>query len=106
MTRRHGGSGLGLAICRRLCELMAGRIWVERSDYDVVLMDVQMPKLDGLETTRRIQESLGDDRPYIIAMTAHALPEERKHCFEAGMDDHFAKPFNLATLKAVLERCR
>ncbi len=70
---------------------------IDRSTYDVVLMDVQMPKLDGLEATRRIRAARGDDRPYIIAMTAHALPAERQHCFDAGMNDHFAKPFNLAT---------
>jgi len=72
--------------------------------YDAILMDVQMPVMDGLEATRRIK---GDDRfadlP-IIAMTAHALEEERQKCFAAGMVDHVAKPLDEEKLFAALAR--
>jgi CheY-like chemotaxis protein/nitrogen-specific signal transduction histidine kinase/HPt (histidine-containing phosphotransfer) domain-containing protein len=66
---------------------------LERQAYDVVLMDVHMPELDGLDATRRICERwAADARPRIIAMTANALPEDREACFAAGMDDYVAKP--------------
>ena len=66
---------------------------LERQPYDVVLMDVQMPELDGLDATRRICERWPEDeRPRIIAMTANAMPEDREACFAAGMDDYVAKP--------------
>jgi PAS domain S-box-containing protein len=72
--------------------------------YDLVLMDVQMPEMDGYETTRRIRS---DDRfaslP-IIAMTAHALEEERLKCIAFGMNDHIAKPINSHQMFAIIER--
>jgi CheY-like chemotaxis protein/HPt (histidine-containing phosphotransfer) domain-containing protein len=71
--------------------------------YDAVLMDVQMPEMDGLEATRRIRE-LGVAKLPIIAMTAHAMDEERQRCLDAGMNDHVAKPFDPATLIAALRR--
>jgi two-component system sensor histidine kinase/response regulator len=64
------------------------------SPYDVVLMDVQMPEMDGYEATRRMRaEKWGKDIP-IVAMTAHALNEERQKALEAGMDDHISKPID------------
>jgi CheY-like chemotaxis protein len=66
---------------------------LERQPYDVVLMDVQMPELDGLDASRRICERWSPRvRPRIIAMTANAMPEDREACFSAGMDDYLAKP--------------
>ncbi len=75
--------------------------------YDVVLMDVQMPELDGLDASRRICERWpGDSRPRIIAMTANALPEDREACFAAGMDDYLAKPIRSDELTAALKRAQ
>jgi CheY-like chemotaxis protein len=75
--------------------------------FDVVLMDVQMPELDGLETTRRIRRELPpESQPYIIAVTAAAFPEDRMRCLEAGMNDYLAKPVDLAELTNALRRAR
>jgi signal transduction histidine kinase/ActR/RegA family two-component response regulator len=71
--------------------------------YDVVLMDVQMPEVDGLEATRLIRLEEGVAQPYIVALTANAMPEDRDTCKEAGMDGFLAKPINLADLGSVLE---
>ena len=66
---------------------------LERQPYDVVLMDVHMPELDGLDATRQICERWAPEtRPRIIAMTANVLLEDREACFAAGMDDYVAKP--------------
>jgi CheY-like chemotaxis protein/HPt (histidine-containing phosphotransfer) domain-containing protein len=80
---------------------------LERQPYDVVLMDVQMPELDGLDATRRICERWPpENRPHIIAMTANALPEDREACFAAGMNDYVAKPIRAEELAAALKRAR
>ncbi len=79
---------------------------LERSQYDVVLMDVQMPELDGLDASRRICDRWPDTRPRIIAMTANALPEDREACFAAGMDDYVAKPIRPDALAEALRRVR
>jgi CheY-like chemotaxis protein/HPt (histidine-containing phosphotransfer) domain-containing protein len=79
---------------------------LERGPYDVVLMDVQMPELDGLDASRRICERWPDTRPRIIAMTANALPEDREACFAAGMDDYVAKPIRPDVLAEALKRVR
>ncbi len=73
--------------------------------YDVVLMDVQMPVLDGLEATRRIRAELPPGRqPRIVAMTANALVEDREACCAAGMDDHLAKPVRASELADALRQ--
>ena len=78
---------------------------VRRTAYDLVLMDVQMPVMDGLEATRRIRAELPPERqPRIVAMTANALVEHQAQSIEAGMDDHLAKPVRTEDLVAVLAR--
>ena len=78
---------------------------LERQDYDVVLMDVQMPEMDGFEAARAIRERWLDGSPHIIALTAHALEGDRKRCIEAGMDDYISKPVRLEELAVALGRC-
>ena len=80
---------------------------LERQTYDVILMDVQMPELDGLDATRRIRESrTPGDQPHIVAMTANAMREDRDACIEAGMDNYVAKPIRPDELAAALQRAR
>jgi CheY-like chemotaxis protein len=80
---------------------------VERQPYDVVLMDVQMPEMDGLEATRRICARWPRGRrPRIIALTANAMQGDREICLEAGMDDYLAKPIRVEELVAALSVCR
>jgi len=74
--------------------------------YDLVLMDVQMPQMDGLEATRRIrQEWPGGAGPRIVAMTANAIAGDREACLSAGMDDYVSKPVHIANLQGALVRC-
>ena len=78
-----------------------------RQPYDVILMDVQMPEMDGLEATRRICTQWSPkQRPYIIAMTASALSGDAKMCLDAGMNDYLSKPVRLEKLVAALESSR
>ena len=78
---------------------------VQLVPYDVVLMDVEMPEMDGLEATRAIRRELPAHRqPQIVAMTAGALVEDRQACTDAGMDDYMAKPVRLEILDATLTR--
>jgi PAS domain S-box-containing protein len=80
---------------------------LERQPYDVVLMDVQMPEMDGLEATRRIHQRWpGAERPYVIAATANAMQEEKQACFVAGMDDYLSKPIRINELMAALGRSK
>ncbi len=77
-----------------------------RSTYDVILMDVQMPEMNGLDATRLIRDAerrAGGHTP-IIAMTAHAMKGDRERCLEAGMDDYLPKPIRPADLFALLEQ--
>jgi signal transduction histidine kinase/ActR/RegA family two-component response regulator len=71
--------------------------------FDVVLMDLQMPVMDGFEATREIRQTLQQTLP-IIAMTANAMASDRAACLDAGMNDHVGKPFNLTHLVAVLRQ--
>jgi PAS domain S-box-containing protein len=79
---------------------------LRRQTYDVVLMDVEMPEMDGLEASRRIhREWPGAERPRIIAMTANAMQGDREACLAAGMDDYISKPIHVDRLAAALDRC-
>lgn len=76
-----------------------------RQPYDVVLMDVLMPDMDGLEATRRIRERYKSQySPWIIAMTAHATGGDRQDCLKAGMNDYVNKPMRLDALKQALQK--
>ncbi|TXI22525.1 MAG: response regulator, partial [Roseateles sp.] len=75
---------------------------VQRQTYDLVLMDVQMPEMDGLEASRRIA-ALGL-RPRIVAMTANAMQGDREVCLAAGMDDYLTKPIRVDELAAAVAR--
>jgi two-component system, chemotaxis family, sensor kinase Cph1 len=80
---------------------------MEQQCYDAVLMDVQMPGLDGLEVTRRLrqrEQQQGLPHLQVIGMTAHALTGDREHCLQAGMDDYLAKPFQIAELEQKLRQ--
>jgi signal transduction histidine kinase/DNA-binding response OmpR family regulator/HPt (histidine-containing phosphotransfer) domain-containing protein/PAS domain-containing protein len=83
---------------------------LHHQSYDVVLMDVQMPEMDGLEATRRIRADFpptadGVHKPYVIAMTANAMKEDREICLQAGMDDYLSKPVQIGDLiRALTER--
>jgi CheY-like chemotaxis protein len=74
-------------------------------DYDLIFMDVQMPRMDGLDATRElIRRFENKKRPVIIGMTAHAAGEERARGMEAGMDDYLTKPIQLVKLREVIRR--
>jgi CheY-like chemotaxis protein len=76
---------------------------VQRQTYDVVLMDVQMPEMDGLEASRKINARwLPQERPRIIAMTANAMQGDRDMCLAAGMDDYLTKPIRVERLVEAL----
>ncbi len=80
---------------------------LRRQSYDVVLMDVQMPEMDGFATTQRIYQELSPVlRPRIIAMTANAMQGDREICLEAGMDDYISKPIRLEELSCALSKCQ
>jgi PAS domain S-box-containing protein len=77
---------------------------LERKAYDVILMDIQMPDMDGLHATRCIREQKMKKQPYIIAMTAYALEGDREEFLKAGMDDYLSKPIRIDELKLALEK--
>ena len=80
---------------------------VRRQQYDVILMDIHMPGIDGIETTKQIlgDESL-EQQPYIVALTAAALSEDEERCRQAGMEDFLTKPIRTGDILSVLERYR
>ena len=77
---------------------------LERKHYDVVLMDIQMPEMDGFETAQRIRQRW-PEKPRIIAVTAYALEGDRERCLAAGMDEYLRKPVKLDELWSAIEPC-
>jgi PAS domain S-box-containing protein len=103
LLRRLGHAAEAVAGGREALETLAA------IRYDVVLMDCQMPDMDGYETTRELRrrQAPGVPRTPVVALTANALPEDRRRCFEAGMDDFLAKPVRIEDISRVLmERVR
>jgi len=76
---------------------------LERQPYDLILMDIQMPEMDGIEATKRIREK-SISNPKVVAMTAYALEGDREHFLRCGMDDYISKPVQIEQLKEVLAR--
>lgn len=94
----------GLAVDTAEDGRIACRMVLDRpQDYAAVLMDVQMPEMDGIEATREIRQRYPADRLPIIAMTAHAYEEERQRCLSAGMNDHISKPVDPQLLVSTLD---
>ncbi|MEM7130093.1 MAG: GAF domain-containing protein [Chloroflexota bacterium] len=77
---------------------------LQRQRYDIILMDVQMPEMDGVEATKRIRLQVGDlESPYIIALTANAMTGDRERCLEAGMNAYLSKPVQMHELINILQ---
>jgi signal transduction histidine kinase/CheY-like chemotaxis protein/ligand-binding sensor domain-containing protein len=76
---------------------------IDKERFDLILMDVQMPEMDGLEATKNIRTK-NITQPVIIAMTANAMQSDQEECLEAGMDDYLSKPVRVDTLKAMIEK--
>ena len=104
---------------RKLCKLQLGKLGFEMETaengleavrkclgqrFDVVLMDLQMPGMDGFSATREIRRLETKHRTPIVALTANAMPEDRERSLEAGMDDHVSKPMRIDVLSQVLAR--
>jgi CheY-like chemotaxis protein len=80
---------------------------IQRQHYDVILMDVHMPEMDGIEATRQIFSMLQpDEHPYIIAMTAAAMQEDRERCRQVGMQNFISKPVKVEELVRALLQAR
>ena len=77
---------------------------LENVDYDIILMDIMMPEMDGLEATRKIRAKAENNDISIIALTANAMEEDRKRCMDAGMNDYLSKPVRIEELKEILAR--
>jgi signal transduction histidine kinase/ActR/RegA family two-component response regulator len=77
---------------------------LERESYDLIFMDCHMPKLDGLATTKKIIERYGQDRPWIIALTASSFQEDIDQCYASGMDDFLSKPLSLKLISEKLSQ--
>ena len=95
MGYRAEAVGNGLEVIEALC----------RQSYDLILMDVQMPEMDGLEATREIRHIWPDGRPWIVAVTANAMTGDQAKCLAAGMNAYISKPIRVDDLAQVLERC-
>jgi CheY-like chemotaxis protein len=77
---------------------------LERKHYDIILMDVRMPEMNGLEATEIIRQRWPDKKPLIIAVKAYGQDVDREKCLKAGMDDYISKPIKLEDLKNMLHK--
>ena len=75
-----------------------------KHSYDIILMDVQMPEMDGVEATKIISQKLKDKRPYVVALTANAMEGDREKYISMGMDDYISKPMSIDALKSALRK--
>jgi CheY-like chemotaxis protein len=99
MLRRLGYSADAVADGRQVLEIL------QQSQYDLILMDLQMPVMDGIEATRQIDAIIPtSDCPYVVALTANARKEDERACFECGMDGFLSKPIQVDELLDVLTR--
>jgi CheY-like chemotaxis protein len=78
---------------------------LERQPYDLILMDVKMPEMDGITAAKEIRRLWPNKRPKIVAITAYAMEGDRGKCLEAGMDGYISKPVKKGELAEVLKRC-
>ena len=78
---------------------------LHEQSYPLVLMDLQMPEMDGLEATQLIRRQLGEG-PWIVALTANAFTEDRERCLRAGMNDYLSKPVRREELEQAIQRAR
>jgi CheY-like chemotaxis protein/HPt (histidine-containing phosphotransfer) domain-containing protein len=99
---RNAGAEVDLASDGRAAVEKATEALSAGAPYDAILMDMQMPEMDGYDATRQLRQSKYD-KP-IVALTAHAMPEDRRKCIAAGCDDYATKPVNRAVLLAILAR--
>ena len=82
-----------------------GRMGIEMAEkghYDLILLAVQLPDVDGYAVARHVREHVNSPRPIIVAVTAGVKPEDRQRCIDAGMDDYVMKPFKITTLKEIV----
>lgn len=77
---------------------------VSQANYDLVLMDIEMPILDGIAATQAIKAQQGNSAPPIVALTAHAMEGDRERFMEAGMSDYLAKPIKMEELHSIIEQ--
>ena len=99
-------------VIEKLAHVMSRDVWcalrkLAKAAYDCVFMDIQMPEMDGVETTEAIRSGRGgvNSGVVIVALTAHSMKGDREKFLAAGMDDYLAKPIEMERLQAVLDRC-
>ena len=95
---------LGIAHADSACDGVEALDQLHQRRYDVVLMDMQMPRMDGLEATRQLRQWPLTTQPWVIAMTANAFEDDQRACLNAGMNDFVSKPATVAALKAAFGR--